>query len=104
MTGVFSITILKCYVQILNVQTPFLVVGSRVMGRSVGSVVRGPVRVGVMRGRGMVGRRRGVGGGLVVAVGRRGGRRVSGGRLKMNLIQKSSQGKRIKPRWAHCVL
>lgn len=92
----------------LNLQTPFLVVriwvvgsvgsvvrGSVVRGSVVrksvvrGSVVRGPVRVGVMRGR-MVRRRRCVGSGLVMAVGRRSGSRVSGGRLKMDHIQKSS--------------
>ena len=57
------------------------------MGRSIGSVVRGPVGVGVMRGRRVVRRRRGVGGGLVVTVGRRSGSGVGGGRLeKMNSI------------------
>ena len=83
---------MKCKVQrfkikVLNLQAPFLVVRSRVMGRSIGSVVRGPVGVGVMRGRRVVRRRRGVGGGLVVAVGRRSGSGVGGGRLKtMNRI------------------
>ena len=69
----------------LNLQAPFLVVRSWVMGRSIGSVVRGtvgvrgPVGVGVMRGRRVVRRRRGVGCGLVVAVGRRSGSGVGGG-------------------------
>ena len=75
-------------------QTPFLVVGSRVVG-CVGAVVgrRGRVGEAVVRRRRVVGRRRRVGGGLVVAVGRRGGGRVRGGGLledAPNHFQKSS--------------
>ena len=74
-------------------QTPFLVVGSRVVG-CVGAVVgrRGRVGEAVVRGRRVVGGRR-VGGGLVVAVGRRGGGRVRRGGLledAPNHFQKSS--------------
>jgi len=59
-----------------------------------GSVVRGPVRVGVMRGR-MVRRRRCVGSGLVMAVGRRRGSRVSGGRLVVVRIRVREMGLRV---------
>ena len=74
---------------------PFLVVGSWMMG-SVGTVMRRPVGVGVMRGRRVVGRRRGVGGRLVVTVRRRGGGGVSGGRLNISYIIKS-YSKQLQP-------